>query len=226
MMPALPFRLALAVAIVATFGLSSARADIYTWVDAKGGLNVSNVPPPDDARVLKVMHTAKPPATSDPSAAPAPPRSPETQALADRVAQLEDQVQMARQQSPVVYAPVPSPPVPTVVQYFIQQPADQGAQYVDLSPPAPPYANSSCDPTWYSCGYGWGSGFYPYTVVVAPTSNFRPFRPGVGPRPPRPHPVMQTSLIQPLSVPVIQPLIGTQGVPVMAPRPVEGFRRG
>jgi hypothetical protein len=37
---------------------------------------------------------------------------------------------------------------------------------------------------------------------------------------------MQTSLIQPLSVPVIQPLIGTQSVPVMAPRPVEGFRRG
>src|SRR5215471_16772237 len=89
-------RIAFPIALAATFGLRSAHADIYTWVDSSGALNVSNLTPPDDARVLKVVHT-------DDAAA----RKSETQALADRVKQLEDEVAMATRQPPPSYAPPP-----------------------------------------------------------------------------------------------------------------------
>ena len=52
-----PLRIALPIALAATFGLRAAHADIYTWVDSSGGLNISNLTPPDDAKVLKVVHT-------------------------------------------------------------------------------------------------------------------------------------------------------------------------
>ncbi len=53
-------RIALLIALAATFGLRAAHADIYTWVDASGALNVGNLAPPGDAEVLKVVHTADP----------------------------------------------------------------------------------------------------------------------------------------------------------------------
>src|SRR5215469_8960386 len=82
-------RIALPLALAATCGLRAAQADIYTWVDSSGALNVSNLTPPDDAKVLKVVHT-------DDAAA----QKAETQALADRVKQLENQVSMAGSQPP------------------------------------------------------------------------------------------------------------------------------
>jgi hypothetical protein len=228
MMFALLLRSAFLVALTATFGLRAAHADIYTWLDDKGGLNVSNIAPPDDAKVLKVVRTG-PPASAGDDAGRATTRNAETQLLADRVRQLEAEVEMARSQPPVAYAPPPAPPV---VQYFVQ-PSPPVIQYVvNEAPPAPlmnTWGNYGCDPSWYGCS--WGPAFYPYSVVVLPSANFRPFKPGRGggdfhPRPPRPQPLpqMHTSLIQPLQVPLIQPIVGTQ--PLGAMPHGAGFRRG
>src|SRR5262244_398026 len=57
-------RLVLPIAVAATLGPAYAYADIYTWVDASGALNVSNLTPPDGARVLKVIHTSEESAAS------------------------------------------------------------------------------------------------------------------------------------------------------------------
>jgi len=203
-------------------GVSPAYADIYTWVDASGALNVSNLTPPDGARVIKVVHTS-----DEASASKA-----DTQALADRVRQLEDQVQMARQQPPpLVYAPPPAPPVvyappaPPVIQYiYAPQPPDM--QYtVNQAPPANPW----CDTTWSDCGYG--NGWLPYYpgVFVVTAPNFNRFKPGHNfpNRPPRPHPVTPPmSLVQPLTTPIVQPLVGTQGSSFVQTPRMPGFHRG
>ena len=211
-------RIAFAVAVATSFGLRPAQADIYTWVDASGALNVSNLAPPDDARVLKIVHT-------DDAAA----RKNETQALADRVKQLEDEVAMATRQPPPSYAPPPvvyAPPAPPVVQYIIEAP-QPAPQYV-VDQPGPQYA--SCDPWWYDgCGFGWGPGYYPSSVIVVSAPGFNRFKPGFGhgfrPRPsPVTQPAMHTSLIQPLTVPFIQPLVPATQTPAM--RTPQGFHRG
>ncbi|HVP86936.1 MAG TPA: hypothetical protein VMU79_02550 [Casimicrobiaceae bacterium] len=210
-------RIALLIALAATFGLRAAHADIYTWVDASGALNVSNLAPPDDAKVLKVVHT-------DDAAA----QKAETQALADRVKQLENQVAAATSQPPPMnYAPPPvvyAPPAPPVVQYIIQAPQPAPQYVVDQAPPD--YSYQPCDPSWYGCSFGW-PGYYPSGVVVVSTPPFRNFKPGFGRgfRPqPSPHSPMQTSLIQPLAVPFIQPLVPARQTPVIPTQP--SFHRG
>jgi len=217
MMPAL-LRIALPIALAATFGLRAAHADIYTWVDSSGALNVSNLTPPDDAKVLRVVRT-------DDAAA----RKTETQALADRVKQLEDQVAMATSQPPTNYAPPPvvyPPPAPPVVQYIVQAPQPAPQYVADESPPPYSYPYQSCDPSWYGCSFGW-PGYYPSSVVVVSAPPFRNFRPGFGHgfRPhPSPHSPMQTSFIQPLAVPFIQPLVPARQAPAMHTQP--SFHRG
>ena len=203
-------------------GVSPAYADIYTWVDASGALNVSNLTPPDGARVIKVVHTS-----DEASASKA-----DTQALADRVRQLEDQVQMARQQPPpLVYAPPPAPPVvyappaPPVIQYIYAPQAPDMQYTVNQAPPANPW----CDTTWSDCGYG--NGWLPYYpgVFVVTAPNFNRFKPGHNfpNRPPRPHPVTPPmSLVQPLTTPIVQPLVGTQGSSFLQTPRMPGFHRG
>ena len=215
-----PLRIALPIALAATFGLRAAHADIYTWVDSSGGLNISNLTPPDDAKVLKVVHT-------DDAAA----RKTEAQALADRVRQLEDQVAMATSQPPPMnYTPPPAvyaPPSPPVVQYIFEAAPPTPQYIVDQSPPPYSYPYSSCDPSWYGCSFGWGPGFYPSSVIVVSAPPFRPFKPGFGRgfRPhPSPHSPMQTSFIQPLAVPFIQPLVPARQAPMMQTQP--SFHRG
>jgi hypothetical protein len=207
----------LAVAVVCTVGLQSAHADIYTWVDESGAINVSNLAPPDGVRVLNVMRTSAPAEAADAAARTAA-RQAETQALADRVQQLEDAVAVARLQAPPLqYAPIPAPPV---VQYIFQPPV---VQYVmDESPPA----SMSCDLSGLNCGLAWAPGFYPASVVVL-APNFRHMRPAPRVRDFGVVPSGPTSLIQPLATPLIQPLVGPQ-VPSLVPslRPSDGFRRG
>ena len=212
-------RIALSIAIAATFGLRAAHADIYTWVDSSGALNVSNLTPPDDAKVLKVVHT-------DDAAA----RKTDTQVLADRLKQLEDQVAMATSQPPPMsYAPPPAvyaPPAPPVVQYIVEAPQQPAPQYLVDPSPSYSYPYQSCDPSWYGCSFGW-PGYYPSSIVVVSTPPFRNFKPGFGRgfRPhPSPHSPMQTSFIQPLQVPFIQPLVPARQTPVMPTQP--SFRRG
>lgn len=202
-------RVALAVALAFTFGLRSAHADIYTWVDETGVINVSNLAPPDGVRVINVMRASPPSAAAR-----------QTQALTDRVQQLEDEVALARPQAPPApYAPVVLPP--PVVQYVIAPPV---VQYV-INESAP--IDTSCDPSWAGCAFGSAPLFYPTSVVVVRPPGFghgRPPHPGQGFAPPS----GPTSLIQPLATPIVQPLVGPQVPPLIpALRPSDGFfRRG
>ena len=213
------------LAAVLMLGPLPAYADIYTWIDtATGALNVSNLTPPDDARVLKVVHT-----NDDPAAA----TNTQTQALADRVRQLENEIDMAKNQPPP-YALSPAPPVvyappaPPVIQYFVEAP--QPMQYAANPAPA---ANAWCDTNWSDCGYGNGLGFgwwpsYPSAVVVV-NNNLKRFKPGNNfpihrPRPTPFGPPM--SVVQPLTTPIVQPLVGTQGSSFLQTPRMPGFRRG
>jgi hypothetical protein len=168
------------LALFGAVGMQAARADIYTWVDASGGVNISNIDPPDGARIINVVKAN--------SVSPAAPRSDsardaEMQALADRVRQLQDAVDQSRRQAPapVAYQYAPPPPV---------------MQYADDSAPYPPqYADylapqtNGCDPSWGSCGLWWG-GVYPAGIVVVRAPPHRRFFPGhPGHHAVAPHPV-------------------------------------
>jgi len=159
-------RASLLIALACGFGSGHAHADIYTWVDPTGRVNVSNLPPPDGVRVTGVTLEIPQKAAVRIDAARDAAREAELQLLSDRVRQLEQEVELASRPAP---APVMQSAVVmqwTPVQYQIE-----------IAPPA----NPGCDPAWADCGgswgTGWGSGFYPSTIFV--------------PRPPngrRPHP--------------------------------------
>jgi len=159
-------RLVLTVLFSVAAASGVACADVYTWTDAKGFLNVSNLAPPDGARVDKVVHDVAPAVAPPPAPVLMPVADPvaqaEVQTLAMRVRQLEAEVDFARRQPPAVmeYAPNPPPPV----------------QYAAEFMPQPGYG---CDQAWNGCGNWFGS--YPVGVVVlgAPAFRHRPF-PGRG----------------------------------------------
>ena len=160
-------RAALPAVLAGTFGLQLAHADIYTWVDASGGVNVSNLDPPEGVRVTNVIHASAPKiATRDDT------RQAEVLALAERVRQLEDEVEHAKRQAPpqVEYRAIPAPPsmqyAPPPVQYA-----------VDVAPPS-----TGCDLAWMDCALWWGPGIYPATVVVLRAPNFHRFHPVHGGR--------------------------------------------
>ena len=226
-------RTVLPLGLAGVLGVQSAHADIYTWVDASGALNVSNLAPPDDARVLRVTKDAPAPAV-------------DAQALAERVKQLEAQVAQAqRPMPPVDYVPPPMPVqypqmAPPVVQYIFQ--ASPAMQYSVPQPPAQYYApqydstdywagnytgnwagNAWCDPNWLNCGwgpYGWAPGFYPPSVIVVNTSNPKRGRPGngfvPGHRPPTRPPIVTpftTNPVAPLTTSFAPPMGTSMGAP-------------
>jgi hypothetical protein len=145
--------------------VSGARADIYTWTDAGGRVNISNLEPPEGVRVTSVLReTPKPVATQQLSVASTP--QPDVQALAERVRQLEWEAELAKRQPPpptVIY--VAAPPQQPVVQYPVQYP------YVPEPAPAG-YGYGygyGCDPSRIGCGFSWPSFGYPVGVVVLTT---------------------------------------------------------
>jgi hypothetical protein len=153
------------------FGLQLAHADIYTWVDASGTINVSNLAPPEGVHVTKVMPGSAP-AARDGAARDAA-RQAELQALAARVRQLEDEVEFASRRQvppPVEYQAIPAPPV---VQYFVDVAPPPVSYTVNVVPPI----NPGCDSTWMDCGLWWGPGVYPASVVVLRAPSFRPSHP-------------------------------------------------
>ena len=165
-------RASLPALLAGAFGLQLAHADIYTWVDASGSINVSNLAPPDGVRVSSVTRSSAP-ATARADAAREAARQAEVEALAQRVRQLEDDVELARRQAPppVDYRAIPPPPV---IQYLV---VPQPAQYA-LNPALP--ASTGCDPAWSDCGL-WGiPGIYPTGVIVLRAPNFRHFHTGRG----------------------------------------------
>ncbi len=155
--------------LIGSIGPQVAHADIYTWVDASGSINVSNLTPPEGAHVLKVVHESAAQVASPADAA----RQADVQALAQRVLQLEGEL------AAVQYTPPAAPPyivmqAPPVVQYFI-----------DVAPPQVQYNSAGqpgCDPGWGDCGNWWNTGFYPAGVVFVQTPTFRRFPPVRGGR--------------------------------------------
>ena len=152
-----------------------AHADVYTWTDPSGRLNVSNIAPPEGVHVSSVVHEDPPRAR--PKSPPA--RDVEVQALTERVAELEDQVVRAKQQPalpPVVYRPAPpAPPVQVNVTVMPSQPANAyPPTYAGYSAyPYPGYPGlpyDQCDPTIFGCPLGYG---YPVGVVVLQTPRIR-----------------------------------------------------
>ena len=107
------FRAALSAVLASTFGLQLAHADIFTWVDASGRVNISNLDPPEGVRVTNVVHTIAPKAATPDDAAHEALRRLEVQALAERVRQLQSEVEAARRQAApqVEYRVVQAPPV-------------------------------------------------------------------------------------------------------------------
>ena len=160
--------------LACSLGLQPACADIYTWVDASGTVNISNLSPPEGTRVTNVTHEVPQKIATRDDAAREALRQAELQALSDRVRQLENETEVARRPVPppqVVYVPVPAP---APVQY-----------QAEVTPPA----GGGCDPAWSSCWGWWGSGFYPASVVVVRAPNFHRSPPGhPGHRSPPGHP--------------------------------------
>jgi len=154
-MRAHPLRLILVLA----FGLVAfgAQADIYTWVDAKGTVNISNMEPPDGVHVTKVTHDSPPMNPPPRDLAGESARQAEMQALAVRVMQLEYEAEFSRRQ--VAAMASYTPPAPMYVPQYMPDP--------------PQYANDGCDPSWPQCGGGWSPWFAPAAVFVVGSPGFR-----------------------------------------------------
>ena len=166
-------RTALLAAIVGTAGSHLARADIYTWADASGAINVSNLNPPEGVRVISVAHATPAATAARENAAREAAQRAETQALEERVRQLESEAEARRQLPPPVVYPVSAAPPP--VPYWTGR-APASVQYTVYSS-APAYTQS-CDPGWLDCGLGLFPGFYPTSVVFVRAPGFRRFPAG------------------------------------------------
>ncbi|MET0732026.1 MAG: DUF4124 domain-containing protein [Casimicrobiaceae bacterium] len=141
---------ALAIALFCIFAPRPAEAEIYTWVDAMGRLNVGNLPPPNDARVTKVVRETPQNPYND--AARAAAQAAEVEALAQRVNQLQAELQTAARAAP---------PQPQVI--VVQAPAP--APYI-VEAPAPPAYAQDCGNGWGGCNGWWGSAFAPFATFV------------------------------------------------------------
>ncbi len=158
--------------------LQSAHADIYTWVDPSGTINVSNLAPPEGVRVTSIVRASAPAAATRDDAARNAARQAEVQTLAERVRRLEDEVELASRQllAPMDYRAVPPPPVIQYVVDLAPPPVQYAVNVVNVSPPA----NTGCDPAWMNCGLGWVPGIFPVSVVVLRAPSFRRFPPAHG----------------------------------------------
>ena len=163
-------------------GLPLAHAEIWTWTDEFGRVNISNLTPPDGVRVTRVMHEDKAAIAARETAREAAReslREAEVRALAERVRQLQYEVELAKRPAPqqVESRVIQAPPI---IQYF----APPEPQYVAAAPPA----YGGCD-FGFDCGFGWGSGYYPGNFVVLSSVQNRRGHPVRGGRPigPKPH---------------------------------------
>jgi hypothetical protein len=149
--------------VLASAFVPLAHADIFTWVDASGTVNVSNLDPPSGVVVTNVVHESPP----KPAA-----RDAQVQALAARVRQLEEEADVAKRQAPapVAYQGAAPPPVEQYAEDWGPPPAQYS---YSEAPPASP----ACDPAWMNCGLWFGPGIYPANVYVLRAPAFRRFHP-------------------------------------------------
>lgn len=150
------------LAILACTPGQKARADIFTWVDASGTINVSNLAPPNGVSATKVIHeNATPPASDDVAHNAA--REAQLQALTARIGQLEDAIEYAqRPAAPPVLYPMLPPPAPTFVSYTTEVVQPPLQQYAEDTAPS---TAGGCDPSWAGCVLWWIPSFYPLSVI-------------------------------------------------------------
>jgi len=200
----LPTRLLRAVLpslLACTFGVPLAHADIYTWVDGSGTVNISNLAPPEGARVTGVTHENAPKNAAAADAAREAARQYEMQALVERAKELEVQVLSERVrylEREVEFARSQAPPAPAYAPAYAPAPMAPAVQYA-VEPAAS--VSSGCDPSWMGCGAWWGSGMYPASVVVVGAPGFRR---------PHPHPYRgghYSAAQWPVRPPVLVPLL-------------------
>lgn len=171
---------ALPVMLAGACALPIAHADIYTWTDETGRVNLSNVTPPEGVKITRVVKETAP-RVAPPREEPAPDalREAEVRVLAERVRQLQDEVEAAKRTAlrEAEYRPMPAPPV---IQYI------QAPQYIQPPPvqyaAAPTPVGSGCGFGWdyADCGFGWWPGFYPAGYVVVNSAFNRRGHPGRG----------------------------------------------
>ena len=159
------------VLVAGVFGVPVAQAEIYTWVDAKGVTNVSNLPPPDGVKVTKIQPALPPEIAAREDAAREAARKAQADALATRVRDLETQLAYS---APPDYRPPAPPPV---IQYIVApQPAPMQLTVETGSPAYGGGYDYGCNPSWAGCALWW-PGFYPASVVVVSTPRLRPAHP-------------------------------------------------
>jgi len=177
-----------------------ASADVYTWVDASGVTNVSNLPPPESVKGASVVRSAPKDPIREAQLREAA-REAEVRALNERVQQLQADVVRSRQE--------PAPAVPPI-QIVTPQPAPY---VIVVAPPAPAYPEpvAGCNWGWGNCGYGFWPGFYPSGVVVL---NDRHSHSRHHPHRPHPHPHSRASdrwswtVAPPIEMPMARSSIG------------------
>jgi len=183
----------------------AAVADVYTWVDARGNVNVSNLTPPAGSRVTAVAHE-NPAAIARAEAARMAAHAAEVLALSDRVAELERAAaQPFRAPPPPFYAPLPpAPPVAPQPQYTIS-----------TSPPAGEEAPSTYGCAWVGCPLLLGPALYGAPIIIASNPLNRRGRGGHRPHGGMPAPMPH----QAVGTPVPHQVVAT-------PSPPRGGRRG
>jgi hypothetical protein len=181
--------------LAGALGGATARADVYVWVDVAGKTNVSNLAPPEEARVTKVIHSVPRTAAQEEAAREAARRA-EIQALNDRVARLQEDLEQQRREA--AWVPAAYPPPPTIVYALPPVPhvdyAPAPSYVADVAPPT-----FACDYPWNNCGFG-GLG-WPYAPTVIVTDGGKHFHrsgPGHVTRPTAPP--RWTGPIRPLGV--------------------------
>jgi hypothetical protein len=177
----------IAALLAGACALAPAHADIYTWTDDRGRVNISNLEPPEGARVTSVLRESK--ATKEASEAARESarerekealRDAEVRALAERVRQLQAEVELAKRPAPAAVAQAP--------QYVPYTGAHSGewaappVQYnvINASPVMDGGAGSvggGCYSGWPECQFGWYPGsypaYYPVNVVLPRDRHFR-----------------------------------------------------
>jgi hypothetical protein len=163
------FRASLLMALAGMGASPVVHADVFTWVDKSGRVNVSNLDPPADAHVTSVVHVNAPkvtPAAVD--AAREARHQAEVAALAEQVSQLQDEVKAAQRPPPAPQPRYRAAAVP-------RAPYAAGDWAPDASPyayDAPPITSAGCDPSWAGCAPFWG---FPTSVIVLRTPRFHRF---------------------------------------------------
>lgn len=176
---------ALACAVLATtLGVvSPVRADVYTWVDPAGNVNLSNLEPPQGARILRVTHDSAPAKARDDAAYDAAQQA-RIVALSQRIADLEKRAEAAAGAAPppVVYAAAPAiaraPPQVNVVVVPATTALDATPDY-------------GC--AWVGCALPWASFAYPAAVFFTAKPDSRHGRASWTPR---------MSTLRPLTTPI------------------------